>query len=129
MKKIYKDYKIEYNNDFERKLTNEILIMRNNKLTEISASEFINKYGKKRHRKAYANYIRKNTPKEEFTYPMYFKSVQDEDLIVKFNSLSTGNTIASSKYNTKMLDFFFGDSDFIEHTNTKHWKQVIFVDK
>ena len=65
--------------------------------------------------------------KPEFTYPMYFESVEknkDKQFIVKFTNNCKGKIVKVSNKSTRKVGFV--SADWISHNNTEDWKQVNF---
>lgn len=61
--------------------------------------------------------------RESFTYPMWFKTkaFDDNDVIVKFTSLTEGTVVKSTSLNTRTGYSF---KSIIPHTNSNVWTQV-----
>lgn len=57
--------------------------------------------------------------KEEFTYPMWFKSIENKQ-IVRFDSLIQGDVV----YGSQLYDIGYTSKKWTPHTNTEVWEQV-----
>jgi len=61
---------------------------------------------------------------EKFTYPMYFKNINN-GLVVKFSNLNTGVVVAGE---WKHYCVGYSNDNFFPHTNTDVWEQVNLID-
>ena len=69
-------------------------------------------------------------PETEFTYPMYFESIEknkNKKFIVKFTNNWTGEVVKVSNKSTRKVGHV--SADWISHNNTEDWKQVNFDEK
>ena len=68
--------------------------------------------------------LKKQSEKEEFTYPIYCK-IKYSSLVVKFTALQTGEVIVNNSY------YNIGDkgNDWRIHTDTIVWKQLDVCEK
>lgn len=65
--------------------------------------------------------------KQEFTYPMWFKSKRDNKTIVEFDGLRSGTVMVQGIWHK----YGYYSNDWFSHTNTDAWEKVEnpFIDK
>ena len=68
--------------------------------------------------------LKKQSEKEEFTYPIYCK-LKDSSLVVKFTGLQSGEVVVNGGH------FKIGDKSttWIKHTDTNYWQQLDVYEK
>lgn len=68
--------------------------------------------------------LKKQSEKEEFTYPIYCK-LKDSSLVVKFTGLQTGKVVV----NNYPHNVGYNRYDWTEHTDTNPWQQLAVCEK
>lgn len=99
-----------------------------NLISKISTDYDIIRVFKIVHNKQYAEFLKdiysinltKLWEREEFKYPMWFKSFKGD--IVKFTGLNIGTVVASGKHN--LYDVGHSSTNWVSHTYTTIWTQV-----
>ena len=68
--------------------------------------------------------LKKQSEKEEFNYPIYYK-LKKSSLVVKFTGLQSGEVVVNSKH------YNIGDKSttYRSHTDTKTWQQLDVCEK
>ena len=64
--------------------------------------------------------LKKQSEKEEFTYPIYCK-LKDSSLVIKFTDLTTGEVVVNNNRHEQVGKKY---NKWIEHTDTKTWQQL-----
>lgn len=90
-----------------------------NSQPEISVVEFVSKYGTDSQRIAYLDYRVEGLEKQEFEYPLYFKS--DDSLIIEFDGLESGEVIEKGNVNYSVGYY---STFWVRHTNKKFWTHL-----
>ena len=69
--------------------------------------------------------LKKQSEKEEFTYPIYCK-LKDSSLVIKFTYLTTGEVVVNNNRNEQLGKKY---NKWIEHTDTNTWQQLYVCEK